>query len=115
MKVPDLFPVDQTQVAAMDELLDLLDVDAAADRADGAWFHAGQSRVWVAHDTAVWIDPAVIWMPLSQSVAERASAPTLAAASRRVSPSARRCRNSSRRGLTLRASLVKIPAFRAQA
>ena len=57
----------------------------------------------------------MIVMPLSQSVADLASAPTRALASARVSPAARKRRNSSRLGLTRRASLVEIPAFRAHA
>ena len=55
----------------------------------------------------------MIVMPLSQSVADRASADPLTAS--RVSPAARSRKNSSRRGLVLRASLVKIPTLCAQA
>jgi hypothetical protein len=104
----------------IDELLDPVKIDAAADRGCRAWWcHAGQFRACrqrVANDTTVGIEPAAVddRGALSQSVADRASAPTRAPACARVRLCARSRKNSSLRGTTLRAALVETPTLRAQ-
>ena len=61
MQILDLLAFDQAQVSRVDDLLDLVQVDAAADRSHPAfWDHTLECLLWIPDDAAIWIDPAAV-------------------------------------------------------
>ena len=112
-----MLPLEVVEVSGMNDLLDNTQVEGYADRVGSSFRHDPIVLLRIPHHAPIGRTRprAMIMIPLSQSVADRASALTFALACARARPWARKRRNTSRQGLTLRASLVEMPAFRTHA